>query len=431
MKNFSIHISILLLLSSVFASAQTILRTENGIVDLLNESTSEESEVYRQQLSAFRLQGADRRVKKGSILSLGMKGPVVNYKDQVQNRDEVIEKYIAEKRWKKALAEINDGLALNPDNRALLKLAAYVNTILKDFYMANYYYGRYYERNPEDVDVLSNWAGILIRTFNFKDAMDLLDQALELNPGHLPSRFYQLTIALADEEREVDRRSWETLQLSSKSEIAGWIGVDADNYRNVLGPKGFAQLCDLAIGAGTIDRIDELTQVFNDYYEGERSDDQDQELQRRLGLLEQLEDLGVDGIAIPLERAILAYKGDDLQGALAIMEDLIARYPDDELLLTHYGYTLLQDGRYSKAETQLRRAVELGSGVDAKVAFASALMMTGNSDDAWELIWEVTEADPRAVFNWLQEDAPYIRRTISDKRYDPLCNRLGIPPESR
>jgi len=426
------HISILLLLLVSPAFPQSILRTENGIVDLLDDDAPEESAIYRQQLSELRLQGESEGGGVNRFLSLGLSGPVVVFDDQVQNRPDIIRKYISEGRWRKALAEVNDGLALNPDNPDLLKVAAYVNTVLRDFYMANYYYGRYYRINPKDINVLSNWAGILIRTFNFSEAIELIDKALELNPNHLPSRFYRMIIALTDEGMPVDRQAWEAAPLSEKGNIVRWISADADNYKNVLGPKGFQDLCDIAIGEGSFENIEEIAKVFNEYNEALAANADEDGLERGLELINQLGELGVGGAAIPLQRAIIAYRKGELDESLAIMGDLSKRYPEDDFLLAQYGYALLQAGRYSEAETVSRRSLDIRENMDAKIGLASSYLMTGKSEEAWDLIWEVTQADPQTVFRWLQDDKPYIRRILADKtRYTQLCNRLGIPPESR
>jgi Tfp pilus assembly protein PilF len=418
---------LVLLAATLPCVAQRQVRTEDGIIDLLDESKEEEYSHFKPNIDVFQLKGETRsRASGDAILTLGLRGPIVALEDNNPSREDVVRKYIQDKEWRKALAEVNDGLALNPDNPGLLRLAAFISTILNDFYMANYYYQRYFEINPKDLNVLTNWAGIKLRTFEFADADKLLDQALALDSRYVPARFYKTIIAIATDESRIDESEWRRLLLAHKKDMLGWISTDTENYRNILGPTGFDRLCDVVLGDGSAEEIEVIDSLLREYYALPPSD-----LDGRLAKLDELSQTALAGAAIDMERAVLFFRKGDADRALALAEDILQKHPSDAVILAHYGYMLLGRGEYSKAESVLRRSLADGNVYDAKLSLASALIMMNRADEAWELVWQMVGEDPNRVLRWLQGSEPYIIRLSQDDRYSALCNRLGIPPESR
>lgn len=406
---------------------QMTVRTDDGIVDLLDERDVDEDLPYQNQLDVFQLKGESRPSRsRGRLLSLGLKGEPVVVEETNPGRAELIKRYIGEREWRKALGEINDGLALNPNDFELLRLAAFVNTVLGDFYMADYYYRRYMEFNPEDITILTNWAGIMLRTYRFEEADKQLERALEIDPYHVPAKFYKTIIAIAKGEVQANAEEWMRARLGDKRNVVNWISEDIENYKNILGPTGLERMCDIIIGEDSYEPLADIRAEMNKFYALAGN-----EYDKRLAALDRLSALGVAGLAIPLERAVIEFRQGNAEQALKTMSELNTRFPNDPILLTHYGYMLLRHGEYTRAESLLRQSLSLREVPDAKLSLASSLIMLQRMDEAWDLIWEMAAESPRQVMVWLQGDDPYIMRLIKDSKYPALCNRLGIPPESR
>lgn len=393
------------------------LRTKDGIIDML-ETESETEETYLKNTSVLKLQGSIDN--KRSLLSLWNYGEPQTVKGANVSHLKLAKQYIKTEQWDKAMLEINDGLALQPKNPELLRIAAITSTMLKDFYMADHYYERYMEIDPDNVKYMVGWAGVLVRTFKLQKSKKLLDKAEEISPNYLPADFYQLILKVMQTDKPLNNANWKALFLSDKQTVINWIRADRDIYKGFLGPQGFNRICNLTIGEGAARNLDEIANKISEFRENENS-----------STLDELENLGVEGLAIPMERAILQFDKGEIEEAVAKTEKLVSKYPQEPYLLFNYGYMLNKAGRYNDARAILRQSLDKQEGDATKFALANALVMAGEKREAWQLLQQIARSSPKKLGEWLSGNSKPLKRIRSDRRYPVLCNMIGIPPESQ
>lgn len=96
--------------------------------------------------------------------------------------------------------QMNAYVEQNPqDSRAVLQLAN-MNFEIGNWPRAAELYESYLELAPRDPDVLSDLAVSYREQDQHQRALDLLDEAQELDPGHWPSRFNEVIILALDLE---------------------------------------------------------------------------------------------------------------------------------------------------------------------------------------------------------------------------------------
>lgn len=426
MKPFlNIFILMCMLLLPFRSLAERFVRTEHGIVDrLIDESHVEEP--FASSTAVFRLAGNPHANPPQSFISLRARGSTVRFRDHVQDRASIIRTYIERDQWRQALAEVNDGLAINPDDPEFIRLAALINTVLRDFYMANYYYERYTEIVPDDLVALSNWTGVLLRTFRFEEAEEIIEKVVALRPDYLPARFYQAVISVAQDGTVAQRDEWLSLLFPQKQRVLQWIYEDLENYSNILGPRGLEIFCEMVLGQGSFDNIEELAVAMAEYLAIDQT-----EVEDRLVALDNIRELGFDGLAVPLEKSVVLYSNGRLDQALDISSRKINSYPRQPDILFHHGYFLIKSGDYRRSISSLRESVEISGRLSPKVYLATALIMTGSREEGWEILFDVARSNPDSLADWLFNDTEYVNAIRSDNRFLSLANLIGIPPESR
>ncbi|MFO8089864.1 MAG: tetratricopeptide repeat protein [Desulfatiglandaceae bacterium] len=419
MKAARLILITLILIAANCAYSQKVLRTENGIVDLLEEEEQKQEQPYEENLSVFRL-ATPQEIKPRSLLSLQHHGQL----QQVRTKDfrhlDNARKHIEAGNWDQAMQEINDGLALQPKNPELLRMAAITSTMLNDLYMANHYYDRYLEIDPDNVELMTAWARVLIKTYETEKATRLLDRAQELAPSYLPAKFYRVMLSIIEGGDEIDKRDWLKLSFSNKTAILNGIRSEREVYQDFLGSRGFKRFCNLTIGEGSADNLDQIYETIQTYREtGE------------LEHLERLQELGLEGCSVPMERALTLFKNGDSAKALEITRELVDKYPEEPYILYNYGDMLNRNENHKKAEEVLRKSLDIAEQAQTKFALASALIMQDKTEEGWQLLFELGKEQPDKMDEWLMGDSPPLRRIRADRRYPTLCNMIGIPPESQ
>ncbi len=425
MKLSAFFLTLILICFNVQSHAQKLLRLNDGIIDLL-EDESEKENPYEQNLAIFKLANPEKTSRGLTLISLDNFGTLKQIPYAKFTDYDLAIKYIKDKEWGKAMFKINDGLAINPNLKELLRLAAIVSTMTKDFYMANYYYGRYMELDPDNVKYMVSWAGILMRTFRFAEAKRLLDRAENIVPNYLPTKFYRLILQIMESDTTPDNQAFLSLFLLEKQNVLKWISADRDVYEGFLGPKGFAHMCDLMIGPGSVNKIDEISKALEEYQAAKAEKNAD-----LMKMLNNLSNLNIDGLAIPMEKAIIMFNLGEKEEPLKIMENLISTYPSEALLDFNYGYMLIQTKMYSKAEMILRKSLALMDQDKTRFAIAITLILQNEDKEAWAILKEMAKTKPQEFAGFLDSDIPGMDVIKSDARYPSLCNIAGIPPENQ
>jgi tetratricopeptide (TPR) repeat protein len=417
-----------LLLAADAGHAQRTVRIRGWALDLLEKrAAAVTNDLYPSSLPRFPLSDiGERPLLARGFIALENYQPPRTIQGAAGQHIARAREYIRQQEWDKAMFEINDGLAYEPNNPELIRMAAVVSTLQKDFYQADHYFERFLEFSPGNVEYLVGRAGVQLRLFDFEGARLSLRRAIDIDPRYLPGRFYELMIDLVELE-DVDASPWEGLYLSDQELIANWIRADGDVYRNFLGPVGFEKLCNLVLGPGTANREDELVEAFQELFRAKAGGDRD----AVQTAFDRLRDLGLTGPGLDMERLIFRYRSGEEREAIEGMQSLVERHPDLAFLRFNLGFMLLQQKQVEQAIAELERAVERDASMGiARFALAAAYAVIGRNQDAWTLLESLVRTHKEDLPLWLDGDAYYLDAIRRDIKYPALCRMLGIPPES-
>lgn len=110
---------------------------------------------------------------------------------------------------------------------------------------------------------------------------------------------------------------------------------------------------------------------------------------------------GRDDIAARYGRAIVAFRLNDLQGALRQMDDLIAAEPANPYFHELKGQILYENGRVAEAVAPYREAVRLaGDEPLLQLGYGRALLEAGDPEAAAAPLAAVVRAEPGNAFAW-------------------------------
>jgi tetratricopeptide (TPR) repeat protein len=338
------------------------------------------------------------------------------------------DRFIQEQNWEHALAELEEGLRLDPEHSSLLRKAAVVAAILRKDTVAEDHFRRFLDLDPDNVPHLSGWAAVLIRMGRLDDADAALRRALALAPRDLASRFLMTCADLARGRALTAGKEWLFVSTDEMESIAGWMLADEDDLRRTLGDGGFAKLCDLALGPGAAARLSDVAAVLRDIRQGMAAGDWEDvdtaiEGARAMGLHE-------TAVQSALGRA--RFQAGDHEAALEILRDLAGKNPGVLSAQFNYGFVLVKTGDFEQAASVYERAHGMDP-ANTQVAFGLACAHAGRGDldRAWPLLEELVRVGERNLMGWLEGDEPYLRAIRGDARYPALVAKLVASGESR
>ena len=319
--------------------------------------------------------------------------------------------------WKRALAAVQRGLDMEPNNMLLVRRAAAYAALARQFGAADEYFRRAVAAYPDDVPFLTGRAGILVRLLRLSEAEALLEQALEIQPDYLAARFNMTCIAVARGETGLDEDEWKTIARSDAAQIANWLDADRDDYMQALSGEGFKRLCRVVLGEGTDQHLREIVDALRNAGRAMRQK-RWREAER---LIDQAKTLGVKAAGLEADIAVCRYEQGDEAGASAILEKLAVAYPQWIMIQYNYAYTLIEKKQYEGAAEVLEAAREVAP-ENPQIAFSLACAYAGmkEMDQAWPILVDLASEHGEEMGTWVQGDESYLKAIRNDPRFPQL-----------
>ncbi|MBN1269243.1 MAG: tetratricopeptide repeat protein, partial [Kiritimatiellae bacterium] len=378
-------------------SIESIFLVDGMAVDKLDDVDEIESDdVFQGGLPRFPL--VEKRKRYGRFTALLQQEPTAPQsmlpQSGVQEKLAQAERYIDKGEWNQARRSIEEALESSPDSLYLLRRAAALSAAAGKFGVADGYFRRSVEADPENVPYLIGWAGVLIRLYRFDEAQVLVDKAMTIDPKYLAARFNQAILRIVRNDLAGLEREWEAATLNEVEEVAGWLTAHREDLGPVMSEEAYTLLCDVVMGLGTQARLEKIRSTVRAAYIAGRQSKWDEALR----LYAELEKHGVRSYSPRMHMAIAFSESGDNARALEILDELVQRYPDDDSLLYNLGFLLLRDEKYERAmtvfETLHQRAPESG---DFAFALACSYVALGRMDDAWPLLTQLAQNFPQKM----------------------------------
>ena len=245
--------------------------------------------------------------------------------------------YAKQQNWSQALAEIQQGLELDPDNLLLIRKAAAFAALARKFGVADEYFQKVLNAYPDSLLFLTGRAGVLIRLHRLKEADELVQKALAMDPTFLAARFDRLCVQIARGDTDISAGGWDLLNTDEVVELANWLDADKQDYVKALSPEGYKKLCDIVLGPGTDARLMEIVGFLKKaglaFQAGQWADAE--------AALSKVKNAGVRAVGIDVDIGKCLYEKGDKGAALARFKALADQYPKAGSVLYDYAYVLI------------------------------------------------------------------------------------------
>ena len=336
--------------------------------------------------------------------------------------------YAKQQNWSQALAEIQRGLELDPDNLFLIRKAAAFAALARKFGVADEYFQKVLNVYPNSLFFLTGRAGVLIRLLRLKEADELVQKALAIDPSFLAARFNGLCVQIARGDKDIPVGGWDLLTMDDIIELANWLNADKQDYVKALGPEGYKKLCDIVLGPGASAHVTEIIGLLKSAGMASRAgrwaDSQ--------ASLSKVKNAGVRAVGIDVDIGRCLYEKGDKSAAVAHFKALADRYPKAGSVLYDYAYVLINMDLYNQAGEILERVCELNP-KDGQAAFALACSYAarGQMDQAWPILTRLASSHAGEMPAWLAGDKPYHKAIRKDPRYAEFKKSIeaaqGVP----
>lgn len=325
--------------------------------------------------------------------------------------------YAKEQNWSRALAEIQQGLELDPNNLYLTTKAAAYAALARKFSVADEYFQKVLIANPNSLFFLTGRAGVLIRLLKLNEADELVQKALAIDPTFLAARFNGLCVQIARGDTDIPAGGWDMLNTGDVVELANWLDADKQDYVNALKPEGYAKLCEIVLGPGTDARMTEIVRhlrrvdtAFSADQWGAAADE-----------LSEVRKAGVRAVGIDVDIGRCLYQEGDKNAALAHFKALADLYPKASSVLYDYAYVLINLDLYTQASEVLERVCEMApQDGQAEFALACTYAARGQMDKAWPILTRLASSHPAEMPIWMAGDKSYQEAIRKDPRYAGL-----------
>lgn len=315
--------------------------------------------------------------------------------------------------WKSALAAIQGGLDLEPENLMLIRRAAAYASLARRFGVADEYFRKAIQANPEDVPFLAGRAGILLRLLRLNEAEEMANRALALQPDYLAARLARICVKIARGDEDLELDEWMQITSGEATQLADWLDADRPDYVAALSPAGFETLCDIVLGPGVAAKLTDvaraLKQAQKGFYLKNWTDAR--------AALEHARGLGVRVTGIPMDIARTYFEEGNVAEAERLLGALAGQYPEVLLVQYNYAFVLLKMYRYPDAQRVLERANQIDPG-NAQVAFALACAWASlnEPDRAWAALKSISPKHAEDLREWARGEEPYLQALRSDPR---------------
>ena len=325
--------------------------------------------------------------------------------------------YAKEQNWSQALAEVQQGLEVDPGNPLLVRKAAAFAALARKFGVADEYFQRVLVSNPDSLAFLTGRAGVLIRLLRLKEADELVQKALAIDPTFLAARFDGLCVQIARGDTNIPEGGWDILNTDNIVELVNWLDADKDDYVKALSPEGYTKLCGIVLGPGTDARVTEIVGLLRSAGLASSA----RQWAAAVDALSKVQKAGVRAVGIDVDIGRSLFQKGDRNAALAYFKALADRYPKTGSVLYDYAYVLINMELYSQAGEVLERVCELDP-KDGQAAFALACAYSalGQMDKAWPILTSLANSHAAEMPAWMTGDTPYQEAIRKDPRYDGL-----------
>jgi tetratricopeptide (TPR) repeat protein len=318
--------------------------------------------------------------------------------------------------WKQALAAIQKGLDLEPDNILLIRRAAAYAAMARRFGVADEYFRKALQVAPDDVAFIAGRAGILLRLLRLNEAEELADRALVLSPGYLAARFTKTCVQIArGDDGEAGEENWQAISTGEASQLAEWLDADRADYIAALSAAGFEQLCERVLGPGTADHLAEIALALKRSQQAFRL----LQWQEVIQLLSEARSLGVQSVGLELDIARSRFEMDEREEAEQLLRALAASNPDLMIVQYDHAVALIRMERFAEAQVILEAAHEKNPAAP-QVIFGLACTYAAQGDMAhsWRVLNRLPERLRPQLREWTQGEEAYLKAIRSDPRFE-------------
>ena len=365
--------------------------------------------------SGFILQNA-QYMRLGEV-SLGA-GYLARDKASDESR-EAMRNFLKKENWEGAFNLLDDILISNPGDTNLLRQAAVLGSLAKNYDSASRYFAQYIQQKPYDSDHLAAWSSVLLYQGKLDQARRVARRALEADDSNLYGQLILLFIKLKQDEPLTDeeRFDWKSKPLNDQALLAGWLVTDGDRLIDAVGDSNFSTVCDVTLGLGTRANLLLIPDTLSSGLNAVRSE----AWVRALVYFDLGKEYGLDGVEFVQIMARCYFETGNRLDALKIMHGLISQWPKNAMLWYNYGYVLINFGIYDEASTAFKQSITL-DGDDPEVYFALACAYIGldQSDLAWTILGRLTEMHPEKFKTWAAGDKEYLVELRADARYKAI-----------
>lgn len=179
---------------------------------------------------------------------------------------QIAELYVGKNKPHRAKRQIELAMEGNYDRRGLLQKAAALAATVRLYDMADTYFARAVDLEPENPHLLAAWAGVNIRVGNLEKADELLQIAQRLDTRNLAVMLNMTMLSLLNNTPEDITSLWGRLRLKEMKTMVEWLEVDKDEYIRILGDIGYNKLCDYVMGPGTAFTVSQIKEVLQDVH---------------------------------------------------------------------------------------------------------------------------------------------------------------------
>lgn len=324
------------------------------------------------------------------------------------------EAYAAGQNWRMALAAIQSALDGQPNNLMLLRRAAAYAALARRFGVADGYFRRTLELEPNDPVFLTGRAGVLLRLARLQEAEQLAERALKLNPRYLSARFVIVLARIARDAEVPNPEWWDRMFTEQAAEVAGWLDADRSDYEAVMTPAGFKQACEVMLGPDVGDRLAEVAVTLKRAV----SSLQRRQWEEALEILRKLEGQRIRGVGIRMDIARCLFELDKRQESEVLLRDLARTYSDMPVLQFNHAVALIRLSRFTEAIEVLERALKLDPESNFTFfALACCYAGLGEMDTAWTYMRRIKPEYRGLVEDWAKGDDAYLKAIREDPRY--------------
>ncbi len=339
-----------------------------------------------------------------------------------------IRRLIENERYNRAIVHIKDGLALQPDNPELLRLAAITFSILGQYREADTFYYRYLQIIPFDASMMAGWASVNIRMKEFTRARHIANRAISIKNDSIPARVASLYLDVYNREQPAWLDYWIFINIRQLILSIDILINDYDEMAELLGAGTMNSVCKIIAGVQTKSQLTQLNNMLRQVLQT-KSDQAPTQLEKQLFELKEQFQLNRPILEINLARAF--YNSSNVEKAFQIMQQLLQKFPN--YYLAHYwmGSFFLSENDVLKAEKSLLTAIALNEEAhSAKLLLAEVYSDLDKVDKIWPLLQEVAYKNKDIVIRWLEFMPEKLSHLKKETEYSSLCRKLGIPPES-